>query len=366
MKRMSRTRYAMRQYLIQFTDNQSLALFEWQSRHRTQFRDFFFAYSALLGSHTFYVLCLPIPAFLGSFDLVREMVYILGYSIYVSGFFKDYWCLPRPQSPPLHRITLSAYTALEYGAPSSHSANATGVTLLLLWNIWGSPSLSLMAKLGCSLLSLSYYLTLVVGRIYCGMHGILDIASGGIIGVACFAARLVANQWMTQYDFTTNWWFPIFSVGWGLFILLNHVRPIDECPCFEDSVAFIGVVSGVECGDWFLRNLGKIAGQDMGLHRGFRYFIYRLCVGVPCIAIWKYVVSKPLVYFLLIKVLHLKDDRAEKAAEHAKKNEGVECPLYIGEPKIDIYGRFIIYAGVPITVVIICPAVFKLLNIMSY
>lgn len=366
MKRMTRIRYAMRQYLIQFTDNQSLALFEWQARHRTQFRDVYFAYTALLGSHTFYVLCLPIPAFLGAFDLVRDMVYILGYSIYLSGFFKDYWCLPRPQSPPLHRITLSAYTALEYGAPSSHSANATGVTLLLLWNTWTSPTLSLPVKLGCSFLSLFYYFTLVVGRIYCGMHGMLDITSGAAIGIVCFVVQLLAKSFFSGYDLTTRWWFPICSVGWGLLILLNHVRPIDECPCFEDSVAFIGVVSGVECGDWFLHRFGKVAGADMGLQRGFRFFIYRLCVGIPCIVIWKYVISKPLAYNFLIKVLRFKDDRDEKAAVHAKKNEDVKCPLYIGEAKIDIFGRFIIYAGIPITVVIICPAMFELLNIMSY
>lgn len=365
LKRMSPMRYRMREFLIQFTDNQSLSLYEWQSRHRTKFRDFFFAYTSLLGSHTFYVLCLPIPAFLGAFDLVRDMVYILGYSIYVSGFFKDFWCLPRPQSPPLHRITLSAYTALEYGAPSSHSANATGVTILLLWKTWSSSNFTLPVKLGCSFLSLFYYFTLVVGRIYCGMHGLLDIISGAIIGIVCFAVQILVKSLFGSYNVMDQPLLPILSVAWGLFILLNHVRPIDECPCFEDSVAFIGVVSGVECADWFLHQLGKIPGADMGLQRGFRFFIYRLCVGVPCIVLWKYVLSKPLVYTFLTRVLRLKDDRPEKTLEHAKKNEDIECPLYIGEAKIDIFGRFLIYAGIPITVVIVCPALFEPLGIMS-
>lgn len=363
--RMSPMRFAMREYLTRFTDNQSNMLYGWQARHRTKLRDLFFAYTSLLASHTFYVLCLPIPAFLGSFELVRDMVYILGYSIYLSGFLKDFWCLPRPRSPPLHRITLSAYTELEYGAPSSHSANATGITLLLLWNIWNMTATNLGTKLGCTLLVSLYYFTLVAGRIYCGMHGLLDITSGAIIGLICFILRLAARNLFADFKSGDHLWFPLVSLSWGLLILFKHVKPIDECPCFEDSVAFIGVVSGLECSDWLLQRFGITAGEGMGLQNGFRFFIYRLFVGVPCIVLWKYVLSKTLVYTVLIKVLRLKDDRKEKAAEHAKKNEDVECPLYIGEARIDIVGRFLIYAGIPFTVIVTCPAVFSMINIMS-
>lgn len=365
-KRMSWTRYEMRCYLTRFTDNQSYKLYKWQAAHRTNLRDIFFAYTSLLASHTFYVLCLPIPAFIGQLGLVRDMVYILGYSIYLSGFLKDYWCLPRPRSPPLHRITLSAYTALEYGAPSSHSANATGVTILLLWNIGNNDSLSLTSKLFCCGLAVCYYFTLVVGRIYCGMHGLLDIISGALVGVFCFVARIIIKRLLQGFRLGDYFWFPFLSIYWGLWILFNHVKPIDECPCFQDSVAFIGVVSGIECSYWLLQTMNIEPGAGMGIENGFRYFIYRLLVGIPCIVLWKYVISKTLVYKILLKVVKLKDDRAEKAAEHDKKNEEVECPLYIGEPRIDIVGRFFIYAGIPFVVAVVCPGIFSLLKIMSY
>ncbi|QLL33777.1 hypothetical protein HG536_0F01020 [Torulaspora globosa] len=362
---MSRVRYAMRSYLTRFTDNQSSKLYEWQANHRTTYRDIFFAYTSLLASHTFYVLCLPIPAFIGQVDLVRDMVYVLGYSIYLSGFLKDYWCLPRPRSPPLHRITLSAYTALEYGAPSSHSANATGVTFLLLWNTWRSATLGWFGKSFCSILALCYYLTLVAGRIYCGMHGLLDIISGAAIGVVCFAARIAIKNLLKDFKLGDHLWFPFFSISWGLLLLFKHVRPIEECPCFQDSVAFIGVVSGFECSEWLLEVLKITSDGGMGIQKGFQYFIYRLVVGVACVALWKYCVSQTLVYCTLLEVLRLPDDRPEKTAAHAAANEEDECPLYIGEPKIDIIGRFFIYAGIPFVVLVICPPLFSFLNITS-
>lgn len=364
-KRMSPMRFAMRQYLTRFTDNQSTLLYKWQSKYRTKYRDFFFAYTSCLGSHTFYVICLPIPAWIGHFELVRDMVYILGYSIYFSGYLKDYWCLPRPRAPPLNRITLSEYTTMEYGAPSSHSANASGVTMLLIWRIWQAETFSWMTKLMCLVLVLAYYLTLVLGRIYCGMHGLLDLISGALVGIACFALRILYIAWFGDFKSADHLWYPVVSIAWGLFLLFSHVKPVDECPCFEDSVAFIGVVSGIECSDWLLQWLNIPTGSGMGLDNGFRFFVYRLFVGIPCVVIWKYVISKPLVYNFLIKGLKLKDDRMEKAHKHDKVKEAVECPLYIGEAKIDIIGRFIIYAGVPFTVVVICPIVFNALNIMS-
>lgn len=198
------------------------------------------------------------------------------------------------------------------------------------------------------------------------MHGLLDIISGAIVGVLCFLGRIIIRHFLRNFKLGDYPLFPIISLSWGLLLLFKHVRPVDECPCFQDSVAFIGVVSGIECSYWLLQILNITPGGGMGIENGFRYFLYRLSVGVPCVALWKYCISKPLVYGTMLKVLRLKDDRPEKAAEHAQKNEKVECPLYIGEPKIDIVGRFFIYAGVPFVVTVVCPGVFTLLNIMSY
>ncbi|EHN01800.1 Lcb3p [Saccharomyces cerevisiae x Saccharomyces kudriavzevii VIN7] len=366
--RMSRCRFDTREKLLVFTNNQSFTLSRWQNKYRSTFNDLYFTYTSLMGSHTFYVLCLPMPVWFGYFETTKDMVYILGYSIYLSGFFKDYWCLPRPRAPPLHRITLSEYTTKEYGAPSSHTANATGVSLLFLYKIWSMHETSVVVQLLLSCVVLFYYMTLVFGRIYCGMHGILDLVSGGLIGIVCFVVRMYFKCRFSNLHIEEFWWFPVFSVGWGLLLLFEHVKPIDECPCFQDSVAFMGVVSGIECCDWLIKVFGVTLVHNLKPNCGWRLTLARLLVGVPCVALWKYVISKPLVYTLLIKVFGLKDDRNVTArkrleATHKKGSSKYECPLYIGEPKIDILGRFIIYAGVPLTVVMCSPVVFSLLHI---
>ncbi|CCF59103.1 hypothetical protein KAFR_0G00700 [Kazachstania africana CBS 2517] len=361
--RMSPTRFKVRQYLSRFTDTQSEKLAEWQRKHSSPFRDVFFPYTALLGSHMFYVLCLPLPAWFGYYELTRDLVYILGYSIYVSGFLKDYCCLPRPRAPPVKRVSLSAYTTKEYGAPSSHSANAAGATLYFLWQISITDSISLESKIGLSLVIFTYYWTLVLGRIYCGMHGLLDLISGTLCGAACFIVRMGLKHYFADFKSGEYFWFPFVSIACGLLLLFKHVRPIDECPCFGDSVAFIGVASGYEIGDWFVQKFfshrvcGTIAAD------GYKVLL-RPLVAVPMILIWKSVISKPLVYTFLIKLLGLHDDRQEKAQLRSQMKNDKECPLYIGEPSIDIFARYIIYAGIPFMVIVICPMAFSLLNIL--
>lgn len=361
---MSSVRFAMRQYLTRYTDTQSDYLGRWQAKYKTKWRSIYFATTAMLGAHTFYVLCLPTPAWAGFVEAITDMVYILAYSIYLSGFLKDYWCLPRPRSPPLHRITLSEYTTREYGAPSSHTANATGASLYLMWIIAGLNTSVTNKTMLFALVSI-YYLTLAVGRIYCGMHGLLDVGSGVVCGVVCFVGRLGAHYVLANFRCGDYWWFPILSITWGMFILFKHVRPIDECPCFTDSVAFIGVVSGLEMSRWTWERFNIDVTYGTAVEGAPELFCGRLFIGGLIVVFWKYVLSKPLVYSLLIHVFRMEDDRPLKEQERAKYDNSNECPPFIGEAKIDIIGRFIIYGGIPPVVLFACPFTFKVLGLLN-
>ncbi|CAR27638.1 hypothetical protein ZYGR_0AK01290 [Zygosaccharomyces rouxii] len=362
--KMSHFRFATRQYLTRYTNSQSEYLAKWQSRYKTKWNSVYFATTALFAAHTFYIICLPTPAWAGAIDGISDMVYILAYSIYLSGFLKDFWCLPRPKSPPLHRITLSEYTTREYGAPSSHCANATAASLYLMWNVAGSNT-SITNKAILFILIIAYYLTLAVGRIYCGMHGLLDVGSGILCGLICTLGRAGANRLLSNFQCGDYWWFPILSITWGLTILLKHVRPIDECPCFSDSVAFVGVVSGLEVTRWTWQRLGIDVTYGMSVEGAPGLFAGRLIVGGLIVVIWKYVLSKPLVYSFLIYVLGMEDDRPIKEEERAKYADSIECPPFIGEAKIDIVGRYVIYGGIPPVVLFACPAAFKLLKLLN-
>ena len=360
--KMSTIRFKCRQYMTRFTDRQSEYLAEWQRKHSSPFRDYFFPYTALMGSHTFYVIFLPMPVWFGYFEQTRDLVYILGYSIYLSGFLKDYWCLPRPKSPTVKRSTLSEYTAKEYGAPSSHSANAMGASMYFIYCIWVCSNLNLFLKTFYTGLAMVYYMTLVIGRIYCGMHGLLDIISGSICGVVCFSTRMWLRYIFKDFHSGEYFAFPFISMAVGLLLLYKHVRPVDECPCFVDSVAFIGVISGYEVGDWIIQRSGMDLDCTKFSQIG-KVILLRPFIAVPFIIIWKELLSKKFVYTILIRVLRLKDDRSAVIKKRKELTNGHECAPYIGEPKIEIVGRFLIYSGISMITIIVAPLAFRLIGI---
>ncbi|KAI5962817.1 LCB3 [Candida theae] len=308
-QRLSPFRYKLRSYLLPIVRYETDILYQLQSTLRNHIFDFYFAWTANLASHTFYVLMLPPPIWFGASKMARDLVYVLGLGIYLTGFLKDYFCLPRPRSPPLHRITMSSYTTQEYGFPSSHSANATAVTLVVMSNIVmhrgaldSKTYYSLLIGLGI------YYFSLIFGRLYTGMHGFLDILTGSAVGLSVFLFRFyLGEQWDTLM-FSHGYVFGVALIL-GLNLLMIHIypEPIDDCPCFDDSVAFVGVLIGLdlshlvcyqtkllfklnEIGDYFLIPF---------LNNGGPLKVFaRFCLGVGLVVTWKSI-SKPVIFTVL-------------------------------------------------------------------
>jgi membrane-associated phospholipid phosphatase len=304
-------RFKMRQWLLPYIRKETPILHNLQQKYRNPFLDFYFSYSANLAAHTFYVLMLPLPIWLGYGIVSRDMIHVLGYGIFFSGYIKDFCCLPRPRSPPLHRITLSGYTAKEYGFPSSHSANATGVSTLLLYQIlnnWESFS-SRFTLITTVLLLVLYYATLIIGRIYCGMHGFLDISTGAIIGFLCSIIRTAFRHIWDDKLVIGSAYGPLISIVVNYSLIYFHVYPVDDCPCFDDSVAFIGVVIGLDISQWIYVNSSynslKYGVEGMSAidipysyeELGLVKTVLRVVLGVSLVMIWKEI-SKPLLLSL--------------------------------------------------------------------
>ena len=103
-----------------------------------------------------------------------SLVDLLAPGVFFTGMVKDFLCLPRPLSPPLQRITMSGLTALEYGFPSTHSTNAISVALYCLTLLDSSDhGFSAVNKTILQSIIWLYAFSVVMGRIYCGMHGFL-------------------------------------------------------------------------------------------------------------------------------------------------------------------------------------------------
>ena len=242
-----------------------------------------------------------------------RLVHILALGVFWSGFVKDFYSLPRPLSPPLQRITMSGSVALEYGFPSTHSANAVSVAvygLLLLHS--PDNAFSPNTKLSLEILSYFYAVSIVLGRLYCGMHGFLDVIVGSALGAVFGYLEFAYGPSFDAYMHSCSWLAP-FLTGLLIITLIRiHPVPADDCPCFDDSVAFVSVVIGVEFGTW---TYGKIPGDPWNTNAyadasvdvfqlGLILNMARILLGVFTVFAWRGTM-KPLLFKTLPRLFRL-------------------------------------------------------------
>lgn len=246
---------------------------------------------------------LPICFWCGYPDLGLALVHMLALGVYLSGAMKDLVCLPRPLSPPLQRITMSGSAALEYGFPSTHTTNAVSVAIYGLHQLylarddWSATGYSLM-RLGCY----CYATSITLGRMYCGMHGFSDIVVGAALGAFIAWVRVAFGEMFDLWMIEGSWSHPAITVVIIAFAIRFHPEPADECPCFDDSVAFLGVVMGISIGTWqHARRQGITNESNSPLAEMFPYTnqnlfksMARLHGGIVIIFMWR-ALMKPLL-----------------------------------------------------------------------
>ncbi|KAH7250080.1 uncharacterized protein BKA55DRAFT_594242 [Fusarium redolens] len=300
-------RYNLRQQMLPLIRWETPYLAWMQEKLRTPALDSYFAITANLGTHTFFMIGLPICFWCGYAAFGKGLVHILALGVFWTGFIKDFYSLPRPLSPPLHRITMSGSAALEYGFPSTHSANAVSVAVYALL-ILRSPenTLAPTTKFALECLSYFYAVSIIFGRLYCGMHGFLDVIVGSIMGAAISLLEFYYGPPLDEYMHSSSWVAPLVAALIILVLVRIHPEPADDCPCYDDSVAFAGVVIGLEFGTW---TYGKIAldpwethahgGGSVDItHLGLAANVARIVFGVLVVFAWRETM-KPLLLKLL-------------------------------------------------------------------
>ncbi|WFD18182.1 hypothetical protein MCAP1_000385c, partial [Malassezia caprae] len=151
---------------------------------------------------------------------------------------QDYFCIERPLSPPVRRLVIGSYH-LEYGFPSTHSANAVGMSIALYYFLiqirktisflidfklmephgW---ALSLTSQPVSELLLLFYACTVIYGRLYLGMHSVI----GAFLGVLSAFEALFFDNYLDK------------MLQWRSFFV----------------VSFMGAFVGVAMGNWRTNN----------------------------------------------------------------------------------------------------------------
>lgn len=253
---MSNIRFKVRSQLLRSLHAEISILHQIQIKTKSTLLDFIMLNSSWLGSHSFFILTLPLLFWFNQNpSQARSQVYILANSVYLTGFLKDYLCLPRPFSPPIKRLTISNHES-EYGFPSTHSATSVTTILMILNHLNQLTHLSTSIRWSTYLVLFVYGILLIFGRIYCGMHSIQDVMMGCLIGFLVYVSHeFYLLDYLTQileFDFMKSDLIifkisniPIMIISIGLFLTSLYPEPIDNCPCFEDSTAFLAVSIGL-------------------------------------------------------------------------------------------------------------------------
>ncbi|KAG0152532.1 hypothetical protein CROQUDRAFT_649966 [Cronartium quercuum f. sp. fusiforme G11] len=258
---MSLWRFKLRKWLLSSLDKEISILEFIQTSCRSPTLDWVMIHSSWLGSHSFFILTLPLVFWFGDSYMARSQVYILAGAVYFSGAIKDFLCVPRPYAPPINRLSISNH-ATEYGFPSTHSATSTSTILIALEHALAIDPSHLFTKLFIFASLGLYAILLVFGRIYCGMHSIQDVICGSSLGALVWAFHRTFQAGLTSWlegrtiapGFLGTLPVPVLVVIFGLVMTAAHPQPIDDCPCFEDSTAFVAVTVGVMIAHWAVGN----------------------------------------------------------------------------------------------------------------
>lgn len=286
--------------------------------------------TANLGTHTFFMIFLPILFWCGWTSIGRgyeskqsrpssspltflySLVHLLAAGVFFSGFVKDLLCLPRPLSPPLARITMSGYAALEYGFPSTHSTNAVSVAVYALLHLRSSTNtLAPALRTAFEILAYSYATSIVVGRLYCGMHGFFDVIVGSILGAGLGLIDYLCIDMFDKFVLGDSIKALLIVILIILVLIRIHPEPADDCPCFDDSVAFAGVVCGIEFGHWHFAQTTYSWNTPVPATTPFDFAalgwvkaVARMCLGILSIIVWKES-AKPILLKILPPIFRI-------------------------------------------------------------
>ncbi|KAK3079603.1 hypothetical protein LTS18_004436, partial [Coniosporium uncinatum] len=145
---------------------------------------------------------------------------------------------------------MSGSAALEYGFPSTHSTNAVSVAVYSIALLTRASDAYATTKMILIPLLYCYAFSIVLGRVYCGMHGFYDVVIGSALGAGLAAIELAYGQAFGVWICSDTHLHVLYVVLVVLVLVRVHPEPADDCPCFDDSVCFAAVYIGVELGVW--------------------------------------------------------------------------------------------------------------------
>ncbi|XP_027349898.1 lipid phosphate phosphatase delta [Abrus precatorius] len=350
--------------------------------YRFGFLDALFSGLSCVVSVPFYTAFLPLLFWSGHGQLARQMTLLMAFCDYVGNCIKDVVSAPRPASPPVRRVTATKDeedNALEYGLPSSHTLNTVCLSgyllhyVLIHTQIQGAYVNYLGVSIACLLVAL-----IGLGRIYLGMHSVVDVVSGLLIGLGLLAFWLTVDEYIDSFVISgqnvTSFWAAL-----SFLLLFAYPTPELPTPSFEFHTAFNGVALGIVTGvqqtyhQFHHGNVPRLFSSDMTIP----VFLGRMLLGIPTILIVKFC-SKALAKWTIPVVANtlgipikstsyiptLNGSVTGKKSDKLKQGGYLQRLLSRHKAfDVDTGIRFLQYAGLAWSVVDLVPSLFSYLSL---
>ncbi|KAI8562029.1 hypothetical protein RHMOL_Rhmol03G0003400 [Rhododendron molle] len=377
--------------------------------------DAFFSGLSCVVSVPFYTAFLPLLFWSGHGKLARQMTLLMAFCDYLGNTVKDVVSAPRPSCPPVRRVTATEdekENAMEYGMPSSHTLNTVclsgyllhyivtytqstdasvqfaGFAMVCLFvGLIGLGNLQFYLALASFLTllvflcgSLNWNLVLLLGRIYLGMHSLIDIIAGLAFGLAILAFWLTFHEYIDDFVVSgqnvTSFWAAL-----SFLLLFAYPTPEIPTPSFEYHTAFIGVALGIVSGvqqtyhQFHHENVVRVFTPQLTLPG----FVGRILVGIPTILLVKFC-SKALAKWSLPIVANtlglpikstsyipaLTASSSGEKSDEVKQSGYLQKLLFFSQPAsfdVDTGIRLLQYAGLAWSVVDLVPSLFSHLSL---
>uniref|UniRef100_A0A1J3G262 Lipid phosphate phosphatase delta n=1 Tax=Noccaea caerulescens TaxID=107243 RepID=A0A1J3G262_NOCCA len=357
-------------------------------KHQNGVLDAFFSGLSCVVSVPFYTAFLPLLFWSGHGRLARQMTLLIAFCDYLGNCIKDVVSAPRPSCPPVRRITATKDeedNAMEYGLPSSHTLNTVCLSGYLLHYVLSSfehenASIQYYGfAFACLLVAL-----IAFGRIYLGMHSVVDIIAGLAIGVLILGLWLTVNEKIDDF-ITSKQNVSSFWTALSFLLLFAYPTPEHPTPSYEYHTAFNGVALGIVTGvqQTYSQFHHEAAPRIFSPELPVSAYLGRVMVGIPTILLVKFC-SKSLAKWILPTVsnalgipirssTYIPKLKLDNGYANGKKTDEIKnsvgylqklCEFLKQESfDVDTGIRFLQYAGLAWSVVDLVPSLFSYINL---
>ena len=173
------------------------------------------------------------------------MVLLMALCFYITGFFKNLLCLPRPPSPPV----VPLQRCQDWSFPSHHAVLNMNVPGFIWFYTLFNYTMCLPARIGVFTFIFFWSLSVILSRVYLGVHSPADILSGVALGGIVLAIWLQCYEWIDTSLSDSLSLLGLFGIVFVVILFLClHPDPPPATIVFAESVSMAGVALGFVIG----------------------------------------------------------------------------------------------------------------------